>query len=152
MPNVIRSLTLDDRQSWERLFEAYADFYKVELPAEARSQTWTWIFNSSEDFWCDVIESEKGHLLGFVQYQLMHRSLSGEKVCYLSDLYVDSNLRGKRLGKALIDRVFDIAKQKQWSNVRWLTQQSNATARKLYDHYLEASEFILYSVPVQKDN
>jgi len=40
MPNVIRSLTLDDRQSWERLFEAYADFYKVELPAEARSQTW----------------------------------------------------------------------------------------------------------------
>jgi len=151
MLSIIRAVRKDDREHWEQLFQAYADFYQVELPEKAREAAWAWIFSATEDFWCDVVESDDGQLLGFVQYQLMHRSLSGEKVCYLSDLFVLPSQRGERLGKALIDQVFSVARDRQWSNVRWLTQQSNARARKLYDHYLEASEFILYSVPVGQE-
>jgi len=144
----IRPLNPKDKSSWLELFNAYADFYRVDLPESAQMQAWNWIFDSKEDFWCDVSEGEDGELNGFVQYQLMHRSLSGEKVCYLSDLFVNPNDRGTRTGKALIDHVFTIARDKQWSNVRWLTQESNKRARKLYDHYAPRSEFVLYSIPV----
>ena len=82
------------------------------------------------------------------QYQLMHRSLSGEKVCYLSDLYVIPEVRGSGAGRALIDQVFAFAKSKDISNVRWLTQDYNYNARKLYDSYGRKSDFILYSFPV----
>ena len=78
----------------------------------------------------------------------MHRSLSGSMVCYLSDLYVEPDLRGGGVGRALTDHVFDFARDNSIPNVRWLTQDSNAVARKLYDSYGDKSGFILYSFPV----
>jgi len=31
MPNIIRPVQKGDRKNWEQLFQAYADFYQVEL-------------------------------------------------------------------------------------------------------------------------
>jgi len=94
MLSIIRAVRKDDREHWEQLFQAYADFYQVELPEKAREAAWAWIFSATEDFWCDVVESDDGQLLGFVQYQLMHRSLSGEKVCYLQGSHRSGVQRG----------------------------------------------------------
>ena len=145
----IRSIDQSEKLEWSKLFQSYADFYQVDLPPQAEKQAWSWIHESDEDFWCDVAITEEGDFAGFVQYQLMHRSLSGEKVCYLSDLFVDPEVRGSGFGRALIDHVFSVAQKRQWSNVRWLTQEGNQRARKLYDHYSSRSEFVLYSIPVQ---
>jgi ribosomal protein S18 acetylase RimI-like enzyme len=144
----IRPIDQAEKFEWCKLFQSYAGFYNVDLPSQAESQAWAWIHDDDEDFWCDVAVTEQGDFAGFVQYQLMHRSLSGEKVCYLSDLYVDPEVRGGGFGRALIDHVFNVARDKQWSNVRWLTQEGNERARKIYDHYSPRSEFVLYSVPV----
>ncbi|MCW1920092.1 GNAT family N-acetyltransferase [Rhodobacter sp. KR11] len=142
----IRPLTPDDRATWEALFAAYAGFYKATTTPEGREAVWDWIFGA-EDFWCDLLEVE-GKALGLVQYQLMHRSLSGGKVVYLSDLYVDPTQRGGGLGRALIDHVIGFAKARGIGNVRWLTQEFNYAGRRLYDSYAPKSDFILYSVPV----
>ena len=143
----IRPVTESDHQAWLSLFADYAAFYLVDLPDDAASQAWQWIHDSNEPFWCDVAEHE-GKVVGMTQYQLMHRSLSGEKVCYLSDLYVIPEVRGSGAGRALIDQVFAFAKSKDISNVRWLTQDYNYNARQLYDSYGKKSDFILYSFPV----
>lgn len=143
----IRPLTQALRPDWERLFDAYAAFYKTEATAEAKAAVWDWIFGA-EDFWCDLLEDE-GQILGLVQYQLMHRSLSGGKVVYLSDLYVDPAQRGSGHGRALIDHVIGFAKARGIGNVRWLTQEFNYPGRRLYDSYRPKSDFILYSVPVE---
>ncbi len=82
------------------------------------------------------------------KYQLMHRSLGGGMVCYLSDLYVNPSVRGSGAGRALIDHVVEFAKARGLPNVRWLTQEFNYPARRLYDTYQPKSDFILYSVPV----
>ena len=83
---------------------------------------WGWIFDESNDFWCDVAVDGDNSLVGFTQYQLMHRSLSGEMVCYLSDLFVNPQIRGSGSGRKLIDHVFQFARDNRISNVRWLTQ------------------------------
>jgi GNAT superfamily N-acetyltransferase len=145
---LIRPLTPEDRTAWEHLFDLYAEFYKTQVPREAKDQVWAWIFDPEEDFWCDLAFRD-GRAVGLVQYQLMHRSLSGAKVCYLSDLYVDPSLRGGGIGRALIDHVIGFAKARRISNVRWLTQDFNYAGRKLYDSYRPKSDFILYSVPVE---
>jgi len=143
----IRPVTESDHQIWLSLFADYAAFYLVDLPEDAAGKAWQWIHDSNEPFWCDVAEQD-GKVVGMTQYQLMHRSLSGEKVCYLSDLYVIPEVRGSGAGRALIDQVFAFAKSKGISNVRWLTQDYNYNARKLYDSYGKKSDFILYSFPV----
>lgn len=145
----IRPLAQQDRAIWQELFDAYAAFYKTSVDPVAKAEVWGWIFAENPDFWCDLAVDAKGRVLGMTQYQLMHRSLSGQKVCYLSDLYVRPELRGGGVGRALIDHVIAFARARGIGNVRWLTQEFNYAGRKLYDSYRPKSDFILYSVPVE---
>ena len=145
---IIRPVTPADRAVWEELFDAYAAFYKTTVGPEAKAAVWGWIFAEAPDFWCDVAEVE-GRVVGFAQYQLMHRSLSGAKVCYLSDLFARPEVRGGGVGRALIDHVIGFARRRGISNVRGLTQEFNYAGRRLYDSYRPKSDFILYSVPVE---
>ena len=144
----IRSVNASDKIRWTELMKAYANFYEVEVDDTALATTWNWIEDPNNSFWCTLAEQQDGTIVGFTQYQLMHRSLSGAMVCYLSDLYVEPELRGDGVGRALTDHVFDFARNNSIPNVRWLTQDSNAVARKLYDSYGDKSGFILYSFPV----
>lgn len=144
----IRPLNEDDRTKWEQMFQAYAEFYKTSIPDGGFDRVWTWIFNPTNHFWCDIAESQSGDVIGFTQYQLMHRSLGGGMVCYLSDLYIDPTVRGSGAGRALIDHVLAFAKDRGLPSVRWLTQEFNYPARRLYDTFGPKTDFILYNVPV----
>lgn len=148
MPVTILPVTLADRPIWEELFDAYAAFYKTSISAEGKAATWGWICDPDEDFWADLARDAEGNVVGLVQYQLMHRSLSGQKVVYLSDLYVRPDIRGGGVGRAMINHVIGFAKARKITNVRWLTQEFNYAGRQLYDSFRPKSDFILYSVPV----
>lgn len=148
-PVTIRPVTAADRPVWEEMFDAYAAFYKTSVSAEGKAATWGWIHDPDEDFWSDLALDDAGRVVGMVQYQLMHRSLSGQKVVYLSDLYVRPDIRGGGFGRAMINHVIGFAKARKISNVRWLTQEFNYAGRQLYDSFRPKSDFILYSVPVE---
>lgn len=143
----MRPLGLGDRAVWEALLAGYAAFYQTNLTADGLQAVWDWVFGE-EDFWADLAMLD-GKVVGLCQYQLMHRSLSGAKVVYLSDLYVLPDLRGHGVGRAMIDHVIGVARARGISNVRWLTQEFNYAGRRLYDSYRPKSDFILYSVPVE---
>ncbi|MGV8985272.1 MAG: GNAT family N-acetyltransferase [Cypionkella sp.] len=143
----IRPLRPEDRAVWAELFDGYAAFYKTASTDEAKVAVWDWIFGP-EDFWSDLALLD-GQIVGMCQYQLMHRSLSGAKVVYLSDLYVRPEVRGGGVGRAMIDHVIGFARARGIGNVRWLTQEFNYAGRRLYDSYRPKSDFILYSVPVE---
>lgn len=144
---IVRSIAQSDYAIWQTLFRAYGEFYKLQVTDEAVDEVWKWLFDEREDFWCSVAEIDS-EIVGFTQYQLMHRSLSGGKVIYLSDLFVVPQTRSGGVGRALIDHVVTFAQARNINNVRWLTQDYNYTARRLYDTYQPKSDFILYSVPV----
>lgn len=144
----IRPVENKDRAIWEEFFNEYAEFYKTSVPAGGHDTVWGWIFDEGNDFWCDLIEDDNGQPFGFTQYQLMHRSLGGSMVCYLSDLYVRPDRRSTGAGRALIDHVIGFAKARGLTNVRWLTQEFNYPGRRLYDTYAPKTDFILYSIPV----
>ncbi|MEM7403861.1 MAG: GNAT family N-acetyltransferase [Pseudomonadota bacterium] len=144
----IRPVAAPDRARWEALFQAYAEFYKTSVPEGGFDAVWGWIHDPGNDFWCDVAEDADGQVIGMTQYQLMHRSLGGTMVCYLSDLYVEPSIRGGGVGRALIDHVLAFARARGLPGVRWLTQDFNYAGRRLYDTYAPKTDFILYNVPV----
>ena len=145
----IRPVKPEEKARWEELFQAYGRFYKLEVTPAAIAAVWAWINDAQEPFWCDVAEAEGGQLAGMTQYQMMHRSLGGGMVVYLSDLYVDPDVRGAGTGRALIEHVLAFAKSKGAPSVRWLTQDFNYKGRMLYDTFAPKSDFILYNVPVK---
>ena len=145
MTLTIAPVRAQDRPDWEALFRAYAAFYKTDA-SDAEARVWNWIQSEAEPYWADIARDGAGRALGLVQYSLMHRSLSGGMVVYLSDLFTTPEARGQGVGRALIDHVRAFARERGYASVRWLTAEGNETARKLYDSYAPASGFILYSV------
>jgi len=67
-----------------------------------------------------------------------------EDVCYLQDLYTLPEMRGRGVGRALIEAVYAHADRAGTPAVYWLTQGFNATARRLYDRIGVLTPFIEY--------
>ncbi|AOZ69656.1 hypothetical protein LPB142_10285 [Rhodobacter xanthinilyticus] len=145
MSLTIRPVEGPDRAAWETLFRGYAAFYATD-PAPVLERVWGWVTDPEEPYWAEIAWGEAGQALGLVQYSLMHRSLSGGAVVYLSDLFTQPAARGLGVGRALIERVRAFARENGYPSVRWLTAETNAPARALYDSFAPASGFILYAV------
>ena len=62
----------------------------------------------------------------------------------LEDLFVDPCERGKGIGRALIEAVYAHADARGCSRTYWMTQETNATARALYDKVAAKSAFVQY--------
>jgi|SRR5690606_534391 len=86
-----------------------------------------------------------GRLVGITHF-FIHANTSGPDVCYLQDLFTAREMRGKGVGRALIDAVGAWARERDCCRLYWMTHESNATARRLYDRVAENQGFIRYQI------
>ena len=140
---MIRMAREDDFRQWLPLWQGYQSFYKTDIPEAVTQQTWARFLNPIEPMYCAVAEKEAS-LIGIVHY-IFHRSCwtAGDYV-YLHDLFAAPELRGKGVGRALIDHVYAAAKAQGGSRVWWLTHETNTDAMHLYDKIADKSGFIQY--------
>lgn len=85
-----------------------------------------------------------GKVVDFSHYFFVLSTSDWGPRCYLQDLFAQSDIRGKGIGKALIEAVYTDADKHDAAQTYWLTDEANATARKLYDHVATKSPFIKY--------
>ena len=140
---VIRPVGTDERADWEPLWKGYLDFYRTTLPKEVYDTTWARLHDPNEPM-ALLGGYVNGRLKGIVHY-LYHRSCwTVGDYCYLQDLFVAPETRGRGLGRALIEAVYRQARLAGASRVYWLTHERNATARALYDTLADRPGFIQY--------
>lgn len=143
----IRPITAADYPRWRPLWDGYNRFYgradATALPEAITAQTWGRFLDPAEPVHALVAEDD-GRLVGLVHY-LFHRSttLSGD-ICYLQDLFSDPAIRGKGIGRALIEAVYAKARAASSSRVYWQTHESNARAMVLYNDVASRSGFLVY--------
>ncbi|MBX3650873.1 MAG: GNAT family N-acetyltransferase [Burkholderiales bacterium] len=139
----IRSARPADFDQWLPLWEGYNRFYERSVPEEVTRITWARFFDAYEPMHAVVAEHD-GRLVGLVHY-LFHRNTAMlAPVCYLQDLFTAGDTRGQGVGRALIEAVYERAQAAGSPRVYWMTQESNTTARRLYDGVAEYSGFIQY--------
>ncbi len=143
----VRPVDQADYAQWLPLWQGYNKFYgrfgATALPAEVTQTTWARFFDADEPVHALVAESE-GRLVGLVHY-LFHRSTTMlGPTCYLQDLFTAEEARGKGVGRALIEAVYQRARTAGATRVYWLTHETNTTARRLYDRVAEHYGFIVY--------
>jgi GNAT superfamily N-acetyltransferase len=143
----IRFITRTDFSHWLPLWEGYNKFYgrsgATTLPDEITQTTWARFFDADEPVHAIVAEDE-GQLIGLVHY-LFHRStISIAPTCYLQDLFTRESVRGRGVGKALIEAVYEQARLAGLARVYWHTHATNSTAMKLYDQVADHSGFVVY--------
>ena len=147
----IRAVTRQDYERWLPLWDGYNAFYgrsgPTALPAEVTAMTWSRFFDAYEPVHALVAESD-GELLGLAHY-LYHRTTTAiAPLCYLNDLFTAQAARGKGVGRALIEAVYDQARRAGSPRVYWLTHETNRTAQALYDKLAENTGFIVYRKPM----
>jgi GNAT superfamily N-acetyltransferase len=149
---IVRFVVPADYSQWLPLWEGYNKFYgrsgKTALADEITRTTWARFFDAYEPMHAMVAEHER-KLAGLVHYILHRSTISIAPTCYLQDLFTLESARGKGIGRALIDAVYEQAKLASITRVYWQTHESNGTAMKLYDHVAERSGFVVYRRTVE---
>jgi GNAT superfamily N-acetyltransferase len=144
---LVRPAVRSDFEQWLPLWDGYNAFYgrsgPTALSPEITRMTWARFFDAYEPVHALVAESD-GQLLGLAHY-LFHRSTTAiDPVCYLQDLFTLEAARGQGVGAALINEIYEQARQAGAPRVYWQTHETNHTAQRLYDGIAERSGFIVY--------
>jgi GNAT superfamily N-acetyltransferase len=140
---IVRMAREADFEEWMPLWKGYQIFYQANIADDVTAMTWSRFLDPAETMRCALAEAD-GRIVGMVHY-IRHRSCwtTGDYV-YLQDLFVNPELRGQGIGRALIEHVYTAAAQSGASRVWWLTHESNTDAMLLYDRIADKSGFLQY--------
>jgi GNAT superfamily N-acetyltransferase len=139
----IRPVAPSERAAWEPLWQGYLAFYETAVADDVTATTWARLHDPAEPMF--VLGAYCGDQLAGIVHYLYHRSCwTTGNYCYLQDLFVAEDARGRGLGRALIEAVYREARAAGASRVYWLTHETNATARALYDRVADRPGFIQY--------
>lgn len=147
MSPIIRPARLDDFAAWLPLWDGYNAFYgrsgETALSPDITRATWARFFDAYEPMWALVAE-QHGEVMGLAHY-LFHRSTTAlQPSCYMQDLFTASAVRGKGVGRALIEAVYAKAAEAGIPRVYWQTHETNLAAMRLYDQVADRSGFVVY--------
>ena len=142
---LVRQITPADRADWQRLYLAYLEFYETEPIESSTELVWSRLVNSEPEIQGLVVEDD-GRIIGITHFHYQLSTWTHTWHCYLEDLYVDKESRGKGVARALINEVKTLATDKGCSELFWITRSTNETARKLYDKVATPTDFVRYEL------
>ena len=141
----VRRLQARDKAQWLALFKGYIAFYQAEVAENVFETTWRRMLAGDGGFHIGLVAVDASDSPIGLAHILFHRSTwSAGWYCYLEDLFVDPARRRQGAGRALIEAVYREADARAASRTYWMTQESNRTARCLYDSLATLSPFVQY--------
>jgi GNAT superfamily N-acetyltransferase len=142
----VRPLQSDDRARWDELWAGYLAFYQQSLPQSTTDLTWRRLMEGRE-LWGFAGLDDGGRMVGFVHYHFHLSTWSPVGYCYLEDLFVDPQGRGKQVGRSLIEAVYKAADERGSTRVYWHTENTNARAQILYNQIGTLTPFLQFRRP-----
>ena len=138
----IRDPAATDEAAWRELWTGYNDFYEASIPAAVTARTWRRMLDPASPIFgrLAVVDAT---VVGFSISVLHEGTWSIASVCYLEDLFVGAKFRGRGIGRLLIQDLVERAQREGWSRLYWHTRADNP-ARRLYDEFADADDFIRY--------
>ena len=143
----VRAATDADEPRWRELWAGYNAFYAAKVPESITQATWRRILDPAAPIVGRVATAE-GRVVGFSNSVLHESTWAATPVCYLEDLFVDQAMRGSGVGRLLLQDLVMLARQHGWPTLYWHTRGNNGTARRLYDTFTAADDFVRYVVTV----
>jgi GNAT superfamily N-acetyltransferase len=142
----VRPIRDDDHSEWRPMWAEYCAFYQVIVPDTVTETTWQRILDPASAVCGIIARGADGKALGFANYVLHPHTWSEKTLCYLEDLYVRPETRGRGVGYRLIEHLIALGRECDWNRVYWHTDTDNAVARRLYDRFKLADDYVRYTV------
>ncbi|MBV9989577.1 MAG: GNAT family N-acetyltransferase [Chitinophagaceae bacterium] len=90
-------------------------------------------FGDKPVWWAFVAEVD-GKVEGFALYYIRYSTWKGQRM-YLEDLLVTEKMRGQQIGKMLVDRLIEEAREKKYGAIVWQVLDWNEPAINFYKKY-----------------
>ena len=143
----VRAVTPADEPRWRELWAGYNAFYEAKVPESITQATWRRILDPAAPIVGRVAVVD-ARVVGFSNSVLHESTWAAGPVCYLEDLFVDPAMRGSGVGRMLLQDLVGLARQHGWPTLYWHTRGNNSTARRLYDTFTPADDFVRYVVTI----
>lgn len=91
-------------------------------------------FGANPVWWAFVVENTDKKVIAFALYYIRYSTWKGQ-VMYLEDILVTEALRGKGIGKMLIERLIEEAKEKGFKRMTWQVLDWNEPAINFYKKF-----------------
>ena len=146
----VRPVSADELDEALPLIAGYQKFYGAEADIERNRRFFSRFLDPSEDglllgAWVD------GTMAGFATLYWFFSSTKATESVLMNDLFVRDDIRGKGIGRALIQSALGEARRRGAAHLEWFTAPDNATAQRLYDSVPGAGRSIWYAYEIDAD-
>ena len=142
----VRPIEPADHDAWAALFAAYREFYETDEDPRSGAGLGLDPGRRSRDERPGRRRRREGRRVRAPP--ALRPALGGWKGLFLDDLFTVPDLRGQGVGRALIGRLTEIARENGCAKVRWVTADDNVVAQRLYDQIAEKTTWLTYDLLV----
>ena len=129
---IIRNAKESDIQNIIGLIKELAEFEKLLHLVKITETDMKNVLFGENKFVQVLLAEYDGILAGQALFFNNFSTFLGKPGIYLEDLYVKPEFRGKGIGKALLDKLISIAKEKNFGRVEWCVLDWNKSAIDFY--------------------
>ncbi|MDY8108205.1 GNAT family N-acetyltransferase [Fulvimarina sp. 2208YS6-2-32] len=140
----IRPLAPLDKDQWRASWTNYLGFYETSVEDEVYETSFARMMSGERGEFRGLVAVRDGRLVGLAHYLFHRHGWRIADACYLQDLWVEPDQRGAGIARALIEAVYAAADAHGCAKIYWMTQETNAVARCLYDRIGVRTGFIEY--------
>lgn len=140
----IRPIKADDFPQWLALWNAN-NLGQINEPIT--THTWTRLNDKNTPIF-GLVAEDKGTLVGLVQYVVHPTTGSLTDVCYMQDVFVPIEQRGKGIARKMIRELERVGKREKWARMYWLAERQNEAAQALYKSLGHTMDFTLHILPL----
>lgn len=134
MSIIIRTAVIEDCGSLLELIKELAVYERAPHEVTVSLEEFQNAGFGDNPIWKAFVAEENGIIHGFGLYYIRYSTWKGCRM-YLEDLLVTEKMRGKGLGKMILDRLIEEAKEKEFNGICWQVLDWNDPAINFYKKY-----------------
>ena len=152
MARDIRPIRRDEVDQGLPLYAGYQRFYGIAQPDDERNRSFFARFVEPSEEGLLLGAWDDGQLVGFACLYWTFSSVRAAEIALMSDLFVADGIRGRGIGRALIDAAADATRRRGLQHLEWFTAPDNATAQRVYDATAaKRSTWVAYEIATLED-
>jgi len=129
---LIRTATENDAAAIFSLIKELAEYEKLSDQISTTEKELKETLFGKDKFVEILLAEFNGEIVGQALFFKNFSTFLGKPGIYLEDLYVKPEMRGKGIGKMLLDKIISIAKERNYGRVEWSVLDWNKPAIDFY--------------------